>query len=71
MISYNNKPLSREQQIFFEEISSILDNKNEITMSCRDFEFVVDPHGDDIEVYSKGETIAIYSDSRDFLNLFQ
>ena len=67
MSLFNYKDLSIEQQSFFNDVSSILDNKNEITMSFGDVEFVVDPHGQGIEVYSKGKTIAIYSDVVDFL----
>lgn len=67
MCLLNENSLSGEQQIFLKDIISILDNKNEITMSYGDIEFVVDPHGNNIEVYSNGETIAFYSDATDFL----
>ena len=57
-----------EQKIFIDEIVSMLENMNEITMSYKDFEFVVDPHGNNIEVYSDGKTIAFYSDAIGFLS---
>ena len=67
MDKFNGIVKTEEQQIFVNDIVSILDNKNEITMFYQDVEFVVDPHGNSIEVYSNGETIAYYSDAIDFL----
>ena len=64
---FNDIIKTEAQQIFVKDIVSILDNKNEITMSYKDIEFVVDPHGNNIEIYSNGKTIAFYSDSNDFL----
>ena len=56
-----------EQRVFVDDVVSILNNKNEIIMSYKDNEFVVDPHGKFIQVYSKGQVIAYYSDVVDFL----
>ena len=67
----NDMKKTEEQKIFVDDIVSILDNKNEITMSYKDFEFVVDPHGNNIEIYSNGETIAFYSDAIDFLSNYK
>ena len=56
-----------EQKNFVDDIISTLDNKNEITMRNEGFEFVVDPHGNNIEIYSNGKTVAFYLDAIDFL----
>ena len=55
------------QRNFVNDIISLLNDKNEITMSYKNFEFVVDPHGDKIEVYSNGENIGFYLNIDDFL----
>ncbi len=56
-----------EQRAFVDDVVSILNNKNEIIMSYNNQEFVVDPHGKFIQVYSNGNVIAYYSDAIDFL----
>ena len=67
MSLFNKIILNEEQQSFLNDVVSILDNKNEITMTYQDLEFVVDPHGDKIEVYSNGETLSYYSNALEFL----
>ena len=56
-----------EQREFVNDVVSLLANKNEITMSYKGKQFVVDPHGNSIEVYSEGRIIACYPDAVDFL----
>ena len=64
---FNDIIKTGEQKIFVDDIVATLNNKNEITMTYKGFEFVVDPHGDNIEIYSNGKTIAFYADAIDFL----
>ncbi len=59
--------LTKEQRIFADDIVSALNNKNEITITYKSSQFVVDPHGGLIQIYSHGNIIAYYSDASDFL----
>ena len=58
---------TKAQEDFVNDVLSFIENKNEIVMSYNDLEFVVDPHGDSIVIYSFGKTIAEYTDVNDFL----
>lgn len=63
----NNIVKTSEQRAFVDDVVSTLNNKNEIIMFYNNQEFVVDPHGKFIQVYSKGSVIAYYSDAFEFL----
>lgn len=63
--------LTKEQRIFVDDIILALNNKNEITMTYKDIQFVVDPHGKFIQIYSHESVIAYYADANDFLLRFE
>ena len=67
MNRFDNVVKTSAQRDFVDDVISILSNKNEITMSYNGNEFVVDPHGKFIQIYSKGQVVAYYFDAIDFL----
>lgn len=56
---------------FLEKIKEDMKNQNEVTLRYKNFSFVMQPSGENIEVYSYGKTLANYNSFDEFLFNFQ
>ena len=44
-----------------------MDSQSEVFLKCNDFCFLLEPHGDEVEVFSNEETLGVYKTIDDFL----
>ena len=58
---------SKEFLIFIKEE---MKNQNEVVLRYEDFSFVIQPSGENIEIYSYGKTLANYCSFEEFLSNF-
>lgn len=71
MIDYRQYPLDEYDIEFLEDIRSALgeDSQNEVFLKCGVFPILLEPHGKEVCVKSKGETLAFFNSVDDmFLN---
>ena len=67
MIDYNNYDFSQADLDFLEQIKCDCENLNEVILQYNSKSFVIDPHGEKIEVYAYGETLGFYENFDDLI----
>jgi hypothetical protein len=65
MIDLSAYHFDQDEMDFLAQIQNDIENLNEVTLQYQGRSFVIDPHGDSIEVYAYGETLGFYSDLED------